>query len=173
MITAEKLYADYLARYNPEFDDDFEAYKKDYDPEAAIELAELNDKLTHEDLLKLVENSKKYVAIERLSFEDRFPTILNSEDKVNCCFCEKELDFSDHELVMEAGFVELSFHYGSRHDQCKGFGRWPMEEKPDQKEVLLACDKIEGYICDDCFVNKAKFFKGFVVEQTRVEKRKI
>lgn len=172
MITAEKLYADYLDCYSPEMGD-FEEYKKDYDPEAAIELAQINEKLTHEDLLLLVENSKQFVAQERLSFEDRFPTIPNYEGTVYCCFCEKELDFDDHELVMDAGFVELGFHFGSRHDQCKGFGRYPMDENPDHKEVLLSCDKIEGYICDNCFVEKAKFFKGFVVEQKRIEKRKI
>lgn len=86
--------------------------------------------------------------------------------KFKCLICEKDLIMDDHELIMDGGFVKISFHFGSRHDQCKGFHR---EGKVDShQEMLLQSDEIEAYICDDCFTRKAILCRGFRVETTKV-----
>ena len=66
--------------------------------------------------------------------------------QVNCLICDKMLEMTEQELVMDGGFVYIEFHYGSKHDQCKGL----MYVETD-KNNLLKSDQIEAYICDDCF----------------------
>lgn len=92
-------------------------------------------------------------------------------ETVRCITCEKSLELDEDGLVRDAGFVVISFHFGSRHDQCYGFSRDRGRRK--RIERLLACNKIEGFICDDCFDTKSKLCCGFDVERKVVEKRKV
>jgi len=104
--------------------------------------------------------------------------------KVRCLVCDKQLDYEpgpNHTgNVYDGGFMLLSFHYGSSHDQCHGFsGRKtmilgipvmpgepePPEPTPSQK--LLACDEIEAFICDECFVKKSDRMKGYDIKVRR------
>lgn len=97
-------------------------------------------------------------------------------EKVNCLVCDKELDYDPgphhNGNVTDGGFMLVSFHYGSRHDQCHGFaGRKNcLSDKPMEK--LLTCDEIEAFICDDCFEKKFDKMKGYDIRQTR-ERTKI
>jgi hypothetical protein len=86
---------------------------------------------------------------------------------VTCLVCEKPLVFNEEELVEDGGFLQLVFHYGSRHDQCKGFASAVVHDS------LLRCDEIEAYICDDCFDKKRGLMKGFDVKTTRKRERKV
>ncbi len=75
--------------------------------------------------------------------------------ETKCFCCEKELHL-DHDMVMDGGYAEISFHYGSRFDQCHGFGRRKEgREKGDILNKILSADIIEAFICDDCFEKKA------------------
>lgn len=120
----------------------------------------MSDELTHEQLLALAEHSKE-IANNRHQSYCELPTVPNGKGTVKCLVCDRDLEHDEHELVYDAGFVEISFHYGSRHDQCKGFGL-DLPENPTQADRLLCCDKIEAYICDDCFEKKADQMKGFM-----------
>lgn len=80
-----------------------------------------------------------------------------------CISCNKELEVDENGLVYDAGFITLSFHYGSRHDQMKGFEGGDRSGEGMQK--LLGADKIEGYLCDDCFKDKWHFFSGYMIEK--------
>jgi len=74
----------------------------------------------------------------------------------SCLICGKSLPWEESmELVEGGGFVVLSFHYGSRHDQL---ATWVDKDK---KSELLRCDEIRAYICDDCFENKLDLFEGW------------
>lgn len=82
--------------------------------------------------------------------------------QVNCLICDRNLIIDENELVQDGGFVYIEFHYGSRHDQCKGF-------KNISDNKLLNSDQIEAYICDDCFEKKQEKMRGFKIE--RINKR--
>lgn len=74
---------------------------------------------------------------------------------------------------MDGGFMLISFHYGSRHDQCHGFsGRKNRNDNDKPMDKLLACDEIEAFICDDCFEKKHTKMKGYDIRQRR-ERTKI
>jgi len=104
-------------------------------------------------------------------------------EKVYCLVCDKELEYDPgprhNGNVMDGGFMLVSFHYGSRHDQCLGFpGRKNQRDaQPMQGELppytnLLTCDEIEAFICDGCFEKKFDKMKGYDIRQTR-ERTKI
>lgn len=86
--------------------------------------------------------------------------------QVQCLVCDKFLEMTENELVMDGGFVYIEFHYGSKFDQMKGCpvlteaGYFPENEK------YLRADQIEGYICDDCFEKKRDKLKAYKVEKT-------
>jgi hypothetical protein len=87
---------------------------------------------------------------------------------VKCLICEKDLVYDDNELVIDGGFVYIEFHYGSCHDQCKGWtAKPPVADSFPRMERLLHCDRIEGYICDSCFEKKQHLCKGFNVKTTQ------
>jgi hypothetical protein len=98
-------------------------------------------------------------------------------EKVHCLVCDKELEYEpgpNHTgNVMDAGFMLVSFHYGSRHDQCHGYhGRKTMRGKDNPMHDLLACDEIEAFICDDCFEKKFNKMKGYDIRQERTRTKK-
>lgn len=95
---------------------------------------------------------------------------------MKCLKCEKELYIGDCNIV-DAGYMEISFHYGSRHDQCLGSAK---PKRPQYKEGdvipkksrlqgLLASDKIQSYICDECFEKHLDLFEGYSVDKRVVE----
>ena len=84
-------------------------------------------------------------------------------EKFQCVICEKHLK-TDEGTVYDAGYITITFHYGSDFDQMLGFRPHPSFEGDTGKEdlnKLLNCDKIEAHICDECFEKKYKFFTGF------------
>lgn len=101
-----------------------------------------------------------------------------------CLVCEKELrheamkvDKPDHlgrtrynhpPIVYDAGEVQVSFSYGSNHDQG-GSGYEP--KTPIEK--LLSCHEIRGYLCDDCFEKKLHLFEGWDRIEDILRERKI
>jgi hypothetical protein len=97
-------------------------------------------------------------------------------EKVNCLVCDKELDYepgADYRgNVSDAGFMLVSFHYGSRHDQCHGFSGRKSHRDERPMEKLLTCDEIEAFICDDCFEKKFDKMKGYDVRR-REDRTKI
>jgi len=90
-------------------------------------------------------------------------------EKVNCLVCDKELDYDPGEShrgnVMDAGFMLVTFHYGSRHDQCHGFAGRKNHVGESPMEKMLACDEIEAFICDDCFEKKFDKMKGYDIRR--------
>ena len=115
--------------------------------------------ISKEDFDFLIKNSREKRQKEKFEV---MKTIPNDDSVVKCLCCEKDIEQSDYGVV-SAGYVHIEFGYGSEHDQCKGFGgdRLIMEN-PTKKDILLACDNIETYICDDCFDKKHNLMKGFV-----------
>ncbi len=93
-------------------------------------------------------------------------------EKVHCLLCDKELDYEpgpDHTgCVYDGGFMLVSFHYGSRNDQCPS--AMPAENDLDK---MLNCDEIEAFICDDCFEKKFKKMRGYDVKRTRPVRNRI
>lgn len=78
-----------------------------------------------------------------------------------CICCNKEIETWEG-LVKDAGFVVISFHYGSRLDQLLGFdGRKSEYDRQEPLQNLLACDKIEAFMCDNCFIEKYELFNGY------------
>jgi hypothetical protein len=70
--------------------------------------------------------------------------------------------------VYDGGFMLVSFHYGSDHDQCHGFGgRKAHRESTDAMNKLLTCDEIEAFICDNCFEKKFEKMKGYDIHTKR------
>lgn len=100
-------------------------------------------------------------------------------EKVNCLVCDKELDYEltpTHQGgVSGGGFMLVSFHYGSRHDQCLGYpGRKANRENASSMHKLLTCDDLEAFICDDCFEKKFDKMKGYDIEvRTRRHRTKV
>lgn len=102
-----------------------------------------------------------------------------------CLKCEKELKpVGDNcSNIDDAGYMEVSFHYGSRNDQMKGFiditkfrrRRSGDPEPPPltRRERLLKSDKIQAYICDDCFEKYEELFEGYSVHTKTDETRKV
>lgn len=95
---------------------------------------------------------------------------------LQCILCEKKLE---HCYALTQPVGALSFtgtgHYGSRHDQCN---------------QLINVDKFEIFVCDDCWVSKARkmavgiksdppvprknlFFSGEQVEKAFTESEKL
>ena len=96
-------------------------------------------------------------------------TIPDNDSTVKCLCCEKNIRIDQHGCLDSAGYVYISFHYGSKHDQC-GSGAY---DNDTRIEKLLACDTIEAYICDDCFEKKQELMKGFVKVKQVVNERKV
>jgi hypothetical protein len=108
----------------------------------------------------------------RAEFFDSLPA--PKKGNKTCLCCQKEIkvleDFSDEHkdsiLVDDAGFIEISFHYGSRYDHCAGhqsaLGPVPAEDDPDHKiRQLTHCDMVQAYICDDCARDRAGLMEGY------------
>lgn len=94
---------------------------------------------------------------------------------MQCFKCEKPLQMMPDMPTNpdDAGEFVLSFHYGSRHDQCYGFeGRkayLTQTEPVSRCRQLEASDQIRGYVCDDCFEKFAHLLDGWDVKTTRTE----
>lgn len=105
---------------------------------------------------------------------------------MKCLKCEKELERCPDSTgnVNDAGYMDVSFHWGSRHDMCRGFEggkyrerRWAEEHHaPDSQEykrsLLLTCDLVQAYICDDCFEKHLDLFEGYDKEHPLPPKEK-
>lgn len=98
---------------------------------------------------------------------------MDKETPYFCLICDKELE-SDHDLAMDAGFVTINFHYGSKFDQCigmptKGIYKHTIDKNDPKKKLkeMLNCKKIEGVVCDECFVKKLDYFQGYAEYKDR------
>lgn len=83
---------------------------------------------------------------------------------MKCLKCEKELKILEPTTsnIDDGGDLNVSFHYGSRHDMCLGYkGRKEMHSGEDRRAKLLSCDHIQAYICDDCFEKHIELFDGY------------
>ncbi len=93
---------------------------------------------------------------------------------MKCLKCEKEIVFM-HDMPGnpdDAGEMDVSFHYGSRHDMCLGFGGRKMRPAPTLRDKLLNCDVIRAYVCDNCFDKHIDLFDGFDVKR-RIEEKMV
>jgi hypothetical protein len=84
---------------------------------------------------------------------------------MKCLRCERPItaDPNCPNNPSGAGEVVVSFHYGSRWDQCDGI--YPPQPVDPTKErhisLLRSCRQIVGYLCDDCFVVHSDLLSGF------------
>jgi hypothetical protein len=116
--------------------------------------------ISDEELEELAEINQNIRNEERYTC---FHTIPDDDEYVKCLCCEKDILIDQNGFLNDAGYAYISFDYGSRHDQGKGFGGYRLEsETPDRKEKLLACDDIVAFICDDCFDKKQLLLKGYI-----------
>ena len=96
-------------------------------------------------------------------------------ETVYCLICDKSLEYESRPQhngnVMDAGFMLISFHYGSIHDQCHGFDGRKNWRDETTRSKLLSCDEIEAFICDDCFEKKMDKMKGYDVKVNRVRSK--
>jgi hypothetical protein len=126
-----------------------------------------------EDLIMCAEASKRERYIEINTME----TVKDTETSVKCICCDKDIKILDHGCLDDAGYAYLEFGYGSRHDQCKGFGGQRIHckdgEKPSRRTLLLACEHIIAHICDDCAEKKFEHCKGYVRQTTYKHERKV
>ena len=85
--------------------------------------------------------------------------------------CRKELEWEDIGLVYDAGFMVVSFNYGSRHDQIEP----PFSTPPPftRLDALLRSDEIRAFICDDCFESNLDLFEGYEITVERKETKVI
>jgi hypothetical protein len=105
-----------------------------------------------------------------------------------CLKCEKDLDFikftedvihgensNNSTPIDNAGFIEVSFHYGSRHDQMKGWHDKSVSRLDTSTPLkkILASDRIQGYICDGCFEEHIDLFEGWRIERETKQTRLI
>lgn len=88
---------------------------------------------------------------------------MSEEKKVKCLVCLKDLEMDAHGLVDGAGFAVVSFHFGSRFDQLG------VSEGASKLEKILAADKIEAIICDDCFEERHEHVLAYKVEKVVTE----
>lgn len=90
--------------------------------------------------------------------------------------CDKELEYEPgtqyNGNVNDGGFMLVSFHYGSRHDQCHGFHGRKSYRNENSMKRMLTCDEIEAFICDDCFEKKFYKMKGYDI-RTKRERTKV
>lgn len=97
-------------------------------------------------------------------------------EKVNCLVCDKELDYEPgtqyNGNVTDGGFMLVSFHYGSCHDQCHGFNGRKAHRNENPMQKMLTCDEIEAFICDNCFEKKFDKMKGYDIH-TKRERTKV
>ncbi len=75
----------------------------------------------------------------------------------HCFVCEKQLEWhsASTRQPYDGGEVQVRFDYGSKHDECIGS---PCNNG-EQKNV--------GYICDDCWTAKKRFFELWSVDDTQ------
>lgn len=97
-----------------------------------------------------------------------------------CIFCEKDMTgIADTFQPDDGGEVRINFSYGSRHDQeldMKGCGfhiHHVIELSETRLQKLLCCEKIVGYVCDDCFEKKQHLFSGYETSRPKPTNRKI
>lgn len=128
---------------------------------------------SNEDLMMCVEESKRDRYVEINTME----TVKDTETSVKCICCDKDIQILEHGCLDDAGHVYLEFGYGSRHDQCKGFGgqriRCKEGENPSKRNLLLACESIVAHICDDCAEKKFDICQGYVKQATYKYERKV
>lgn len=89
---------------------------------------------------------------------------------MNCFKCEKPLQMLPDAAHNPdgAGVFVLSFHFGSRHDQCDHRQIFPVDPTMDRVSNLISCtDEIRGYVCDDCFAAHAHLLEGWTVRTSR------
>lgn len=91
--------------------------------------------------------------------------------------CRRELEWDDIGLVYDAGFMVVSFHYGSRHDQIETPAQAAhlklKGEKQDKLSTMLRSDEIRAFICDDCFESNLDLFEGYKITVKRKETKVI
>ena len=97
-------------------------------------------------------------------------------ENVFCLICDKQLDYdpgpNHNGNVYDGGFMLVGFSYGSRHDQCHGYGARKTMRGNSPMETLLTCDEIEAFICDDCFEKKFGKMRGYDIDK-KVERDRI
>lgn len=81
-----------------------------------------------------------------------------------CLICDKQLK-REGEFIFDCGIVDVSFGYGSRNDPIGIY-----DSKDSKKDKLLLCDRIQAYICDDCFDRKIDYFEGYQLEKQKVKR---
>lgn len=82
--------------------------------------------------------------------------VMKSDRQVSCLVCEKILDIKQGS-VMDGGRCNVSFGYGSQHDQIGAiYGLSDIDN-------LLLCNRIIAYICDECFDKKSTLFEGYKI----------
>lgn len=102
------------------------------------------------------------------------------EFKCRCLICEKDIetetsvdirDNSEFFTIYSAGYAYLEFHYGSSLDQCFNYAGRNNTIDEDSKPVdkLLACNKIEAYICDGCLESKIRLMRGYSITNVKKE----
>lgn len=92
---------------------------------------------------------------------------------MKCLKCEKSLEtLPNCSNVDGGGDMDVTFHYGSKHDMCIGFGGY-RALSDIRREQLLACDLIKAYICDECFDKHSELFEGFKITKPRPECEKV
>ena len=81
---------------------------------------------------------------------------------MKCFVCEQEVQENPLCGIDDAGYINFSFGYGSRHDQIG------CSKNSDKFiERLLSSEEIQAVICDDCFEKKQHLCSGYNVEFTR------
>lgn len=98
---------------------------------------------------------------------------------MKCLKCEKPLSMLPDMPANPdgAGEIVVSFGYGSRHDQCSGWGGMPPPSSGAPRHHRLTntsvCNEVRAYVCDDCFEQYAHLFEGWSVRRVRPEERKV
>lgn len=99
---------------------------------------------------------------------------------MKCLKCEKEIERLAEcpSNLNDAGTLVVHFGYGSRHDMRGGWER-PVATPPGElglhgrRDLLLSCDEVRAYVCDDCFATHARLFDGFQVRKVQPVETKI
>lgn len=123
----------------------------------------------HEIVEEIIKQNQEEQELKDYSVFDGLVPI-PKKDFVVCLRCEKKLKYDEMDLVHDGGFMQVSFHYGSKNDQMDNANP---REVDSPKERLLACNKIEAYICDECFDENIGLFSGFLVEKQHPKEMRI
>jgi hypothetical protein len=84
-----------------------------------------------------------------------------------CLLCKKELKIDENGFLWGGGCAVVDFGYGSRHDQLE----YAENSSSVKLARILSCNRVEFFLCDDCFEGNLDLFEGYDV-QTKVTKKK-